>query len=301
MRRSFTAYMTRPAQPPCCCRRPSSWNHITDCYGIGSREVRIMPYEPSNPQERRYEAPHFILTPELRNRITEYCLAIMQSMVYDCNSIEFSVRGGVPYAIDYLNEATDAKLHSVQAENFDWFVEHMAAFLVDQARLGREKHHEYSWSGFLVFKEVYWNWHVLSLACRSQVYSSTTDRRGVTFRRSNNGNTPLSVFRMIGGNPCRPMIVFARNVESNFHCTISRHDAQQVHCPKCRGACEGAVEVRFPDVGLHCSHAHTRRLDTQEIASRSVGLLRHLRRPLEFDVFERCLFLDCGFGTRTLF
>ena len=119
------------------------------CYVIGRRDVHIMPYEPRNPHEHRYDA-HFSPSPALRNRMEESCLSIMHSLAYDCNSIEFAVRGGVPYAIDYLNGAPDAERDSVRSENFEWFVDHMAAFLIEQASVGRDVPEEYSWTRFLL-------------------------------------------------------------------------------------------------------------------------------------------------------
>jgi glutathione synthase/RimK-type ligase-like ATP-grasp enzyme len=115
------------------------------CYVIGQRYVRIMPYEPRNPHARRYEierAPNR----KLRERLSRYCLAIVNSLGYECNSIEFAVREGVPYAIDYLNGAPDAELASVRADNFRWFIEHMAAYLMHLAMLGRTVSGENGWT-----------------------------------------------------------------------------------------------------------------------------------------------------------
>jgi hypothetical protein len=87
----------------------------------------MMPYEPLNPHERRYAAA-FRPAPALEERSRRHCMTIMESMIYDCNTVEFAVRGGIPYAIDYVNGAPDAELNSVGQANFDWFVEHMATF-----------------------------------------------------------------------------------------------------------------------------------------------------------------------------
>lgn len=118
------------------------------CYVVGRRHVHVMPYEPRNPHERRYDAG-FSPSPELYQTMVDYCLRIMQAHVYDCNSIEFAVHNGVPYAIDYLNGAPDAELHSVRQANFDWFVKHVADFLIEEARKGRDNPDEYCWTCFL--------------------------------------------------------------------------------------------------------------------------------------------------------
>jgi hypothetical protein len=118
------------------------------CYVIGQRYVRIMPYEPRNPHERRYEV-EYAPSPKVGERLNSYCLAIVNSLGYECNSVEFAVREGVPYAIDYLNGAPDAELASVRAGNFRWFIEHMATYLMELAMLGRAVSSENRWARFM--------------------------------------------------------------------------------------------------------------------------------------------------------
>ena len=65
------------------------------------------------------------------------------------NTVEFAVRGGVPYAIDFLNPAPDADLHSVGPENFAWFVNTMADFVVAEAKKKPKPMKELHWSSFL--------------------------------------------------------------------------------------------------------------------------------------------------------
>jgi hypothetical protein len=50
------------------------------------------------------------------------------------NSMEWAVRDGVPYAIDFMNPAPDADPHSVGADNFEWIVDAVARFAVKKAQ-----------------------------------------------------------------------------------------------------------------------------------------------------------------------
>jgi hypothetical protein len=43
------------------------------------------------------------------------------------------VEDGIPYAIDFMNPAPDADLHSVGQENFDWIVDAVAELAVRKA------------------------------------------------------------------------------------------------------------------------------------------------------------------------
>jgi len=118
------------------------------CYVVGKKHVKIMPYEPRNPHHLRYQAG-FSPSPEMEERLTRDCIALCTALGYDINTVEFAVRGGVPYAIDFMNPAPDAELNSVGEENFHWFVETVASYAVELAEQGRREPSEYRWSAFL--------------------------------------------------------------------------------------------------------------------------------------------------------
>jgi hypothetical protein len=61
------------------------------------------------------------------------------------NTVELAVRGGIPYAIDFMNCAPDADLHSVGAENFAWVVNNMADALIEIVESGRPLELTGSW------------------------------------------------------------------------------------------------------------------------------------------------------------
>ena len=47
----------------------------------------------------------------------------MDALGYDFDTVEFAVRDGMPYAIDFMNPAPDADVDSVGEDNFEWIVE----------------------------------------------------------------------------------------------------------------------------------------------------------------------------------
>jgi hypothetical protein len=118
------------------------------CYVIGQEKVHIMRYDPRKPHEERYvrDAPH--LPPALERRITTDCLKLNRALGYDFNTVEFAVRDGTPYAIDFLNPAPDADYHSVGPENFSWIVEAVADLAVQKV-LDRKTDDPMRWSSFL--------------------------------------------------------------------------------------------------------------------------------------------------------
>ena len=44
----------------------------------------------------------------------------MRALGYDMNSIEWAVRDGIPYAIDFMNPAPDFDINSLTPTYFEW-------------------------------------------------------------------------------------------------------------------------------------------------------------------------------------
>lgn len=118
------------------------------CYCIGKKHVRIMPYEPRNPHHLRYHAG-FAPSKAMLSRLEDLCIKICSMLSYDFNTIEFAVRDGIPYAIDYMNPAPDAERTSVQEDNFEWVLQATASYLIELAEEGRKVPSEYAWSSFI--------------------------------------------------------------------------------------------------------------------------------------------------------
>ena len=82
-------------------------------------------------------------------RITQDCLTICNALGYDMNTVEFAVRDGIPYAIDFMNPAPDAEQSSVGDENFAWVIETMASYAIELAQQGRKEPEEMRWNALL--------------------------------------------------------------------------------------------------------------------------------------------------------
>ena len=120
------------------------------CYCIGRKLVRIMAYDPRRPHEERYVRNAPPLPTAMEKRLTHDCLTLCSALGYDINTLEFAVRQGIPYAIDFLNPAPDADYHSVGAENFEWVVEAVSDLALSRARQKTVAPKEYLWSNFLI-------------------------------------------------------------------------------------------------------------------------------------------------------
>ncbi len=122
------------------------------CYVLGRSRVRIMGYDPKQPHHLRY-VHSYAESPQLMERIHRDALALCDGLGYDMNTVEFAVRDGVPYAIDFMNCAPDADRNSVGPENFDWMVENMAEVLIEMVRGEKKFELTGSWPQLLDVKK----------------------------------------------------------------------------------------------------------------------------------------------------
>jgi hypothetical protein len=127
-----------------------SFDQFVRCYCIGQEEVMIMPYDPTKPYlsgEQYINDPNY-LTAELAERITRDVRALCRALGYDINTVEFAIKDGVPYAIDFMNPAPDAELVSVGEFYHNW-VTNAVTDLVFK-RLGEKREQpRYRWDAML--------------------------------------------------------------------------------------------------------------------------------------------------------
>jgi len=124
------------------------FNEYFRCYVVGQEKVHIMPYDPRRPHHERYllDPPEY--DKKLLNRVEKDALTLCKALGYDLNTVEFAVEDGIPYAIDFMNPAPDADLHSVGEKNFEWIVEKVADLAVKKAKSAPQVP-ELRWSAFL--------------------------------------------------------------------------------------------------------------------------------------------------------
>ena len=119
------------------------WEHFVRCMCLGQEHILPMKYDP---RERRYLVEHEHLSPRLGDRIVRDARTIVRALGYDMNSIEFAVRDGVPYAIDFMNPAPDMDVNSLTPEYFEWVVSHMADLAIRLAKQPRKQSAELGWA-----------------------------------------------------------------------------------------------------------------------------------------------------------
>ena len=103
------------------------------CFTFGKMEILPVAYDP---RERRYIVDHAYLTPELGARVVKDAQTLNLALGYEMNTVEFAIRDGVPYAIDFLNPAPDFERERITEFYFGHVVEQMAKLVIDRAMNG---------------------------------------------------------------------------------------------------------------------------------------------------------------------
>jgi len=124
-----------------------NWEEFVRCLCIGQEDILPIKYDP---RERRYIPGDDFLAPPLRTRVINDALTICRALGYDMNSIEFAIRDGVPYAIDFMNPAPDMDINSLTPTYFDWVVQHMADLAIALAKKPKRQVKELKWDKMFV-------------------------------------------------------------------------------------------------------------------------------------------------------
>lgn len=118
------------------------WEQFVRCICIAQEEILPIKYDPG---ERKYHVEHDHLTPELGRRVVEDSQKLVQALGYDMNSMEWAIRGGVPYAIDFMNPAPDMDIYSLTPHYFEWTVQRMADMAIRLAKQPRSQRRKMRW------------------------------------------------------------------------------------------------------------------------------------------------------------
>jgi hypothetical protein len=117
------------------------------CYCVGKKEVMVMPYDPKN---RRYlPQEDLAFSAELKDRLVRDTILLNEALGYDLNTVEFAIKDGVPYAIDFTNPAPDADIWSVTEPYFNWVTDAVARMLIDYAKNGKTTASYHRWHKWL--------------------------------------------------------------------------------------------------------------------------------------------------------
>jgi hypothetical protein len=121
------------------------WDEFIRCICLGQEEIRPIRYDPG---ARKYHTELDFMTPGLHARVVRDSRTLVRALGYDMNSMEWAVRDGIPYAIDFMNPAPDMDIYSLTPVHFEWVVARMADMAIRLAKAPRSPVAP-SWERFL--------------------------------------------------------------------------------------------------------------------------------------------------------
>ena len=109
------------------------WDDYVRCICIGRRHILPIRYNPRAPFEERYVISKPV-DGALRDHAVRDATTLVDALGYDMDTVEFAVKDGVLYAIDFLNPAPDFDNFSIKEDNFHWVLERMTDLVLRYAR-----------------------------------------------------------------------------------------------------------------------------------------------------------------------
>lgn len=109
------------------------WDDYVRCICIGRENILPLRYNPRAPFEERYQISHPV-EGRLRDQAIRDARTLVDALGYDMDTVEFAVKDGVLYAIDFLNPAPDFDNFSIKEDNFRWVLDKMSDLVLAYAR-----------------------------------------------------------------------------------------------------------------------------------------------------------------------
>ena len=113
------------------------------CFTFGKTDIVPVVYDP---HQRRYLIQHDYLAAEVGARIVRDAQTLNMLLGYEMNTIEFAVKDGVPYAIDFLNPAPDFERDRITPFYFDMVLQKMTGLVIDRALNGKPQQSWPKWA-----------------------------------------------------------------------------------------------------------------------------------------------------------
>lgn len=110
------------------------WDSFYRAYAIGRDKIRVMDYDPEKPLHMRYKVDNGKLTDEVREEIERISRKMCDFLESDFNVLEFAVKDGVPYAVDFLSARPSAESFRLKTDDYRWIVSSIGDFLIELSK-----------------------------------------------------------------------------------------------------------------------------------------------------------------------
>lgn len=101
---------------------------------IGKKYVRHSLFEPNHKKDSSllpYPPGEVSLDSKLKSKISENSKRLCMALDYDVNTLEWAVKDGKAYAIDFCNQVPDARKEIINRANYNWLIEKLGTYAID--------------------------------------------------------------------------------------------------------------------------------------------------------------------------
>ncbi len=116
------------------------------CICVGKEFILPIRYDP---RRRCYLDQEGYLSASVEAQVLDGAWALNHALGYDMNSVEFAIKDGVAYAIDFTNPAPDMDVNSILPKHFAMVVEAMAGLAVSCVKEGRRNHRGFPFGEYI--------------------------------------------------------------------------------------------------------------------------------------------------------
>lgn len=112
------------------------YDHFVRVLVFGKKYVMPIRYNPEHkfdPTQPAYIVDHHHLSVELGEIIVHQAKELCRVLDYDMNSVEFAIKDGVPYAIDFCNQVPDSRPNVVTPHYYEWILDKMSDTAIEYA------------------------------------------------------------------------------------------------------------------------------------------------------------------------
>lgn len=101
-------------------------------YNIGSKQQRIMNYDPNLQLKARFTDGQAQLDKDLEKKIKSAALKINKAFNVEFNAIEIALKNGEPYFTEFINIDPYSSMDILKPDNYNWLLENLADFLIQK-------------------------------------------------------------------------------------------------------------------------------------------------------------------------
>lgn len=109
------------------------------CYVIGKKYAKVVSYNPDKPKHLRFISKPKPIDNKLRINLETISKKICNALGFDFNVVEFAIRDGIPYVVEFKNFSGSTGQEFLHNEYFDWLVDNISDYLIELAKKRKVK------------------------------------------------------------------------------------------------------------------------------------------------------------------